>query len=191
MIVNLKSIDAKFDWMSIEAHSFVSKIVRGSDDSSLPSQMTIQILLTSYSIHQTPTTTTTRLSQLSRVRCQWHQLASIPTEQVTTFPTHQHELNEEDGESTIAGGDTTIEVEYTASPTANVVAAVTGKPTCSRHIPPSARICWSVLLLFFCGMVDTVSSREIAPAMHEPGQGGSTNTTISLCLNSIFLSEVR
>ena len=139
IIVNLKSIDAKFDWMRIEAHSIVSKIVRG-DDSSFSNDdpdFLDQLFDTSNTNDdgddedddktkstQLPSFSPSKQSEMSMTPVSLSAHSIVPTEQVITYPTHQHEVNEEDGESI-----TTNEVEYSASPTTNVVAAVNGKPT--------------------------------------------------------------
>ena len=139
IIVNLKSIDAKFDWMRIEAHSIVSKIVRG-DDSSFSNDdpdFLDQLFDTSNTNNdgddedddktkstQLPSFSPSKQSEMSMTPVSLSAHSIVPTEQVITYPTHQHEVNEEDGESI-----TTNEVEYSASPTTNVVAAVNGKPT--------------------------------------------------------------
>ena len=135
MIVNLKVIDAKFDWMRIEAHSIVSKIVRG-DDSSFSNDdpdFLDQLFDTSNKDEddddrtkstQLPSFSPSKQSEMSMTPVSLSAHSIVPTEQVITSPTHQHEVNEEDGEYI-----TTNEVEYSASPTANAVAAVNGKPT--------------------------------------------------------------
>lgn len=139
MIVNLKVIDAKFDWMRIEANSIVSKIVRGGDSSFSNDDPDFldQLFDTSNTnvdeddedddetkSTQLPTLSPSKHSEMSMTPASLPAHSIVPTEQGTTVHTHQHEVNEEDGESI-----TTNEVEYSASPTAHVVAAVIGKPT--------------------------------------------------------------
>lgn len=136
MIVNLKVIDAKFDWMRIEAHSIVSKIVRGDDLSfSNDDPDFLDQLFDTPNTNddegddktkstRLPTLSPSKQSEMSIAPASLPAHSIVPTEQGTTDHTHQHEVNEEDGESI-----TTNEFEYSASPTANVVAAATGKPT--------------------------------------------------------------